>query len=87
MWERWREGLAQGLDPDVAHKGGGECSVLVCGVLGLPLGAFCVFTARPCSLRGWAGWGGAGVGRGVVGGGVCVHTPSTGGDLPKGPSG
>ena len=47
MWERWREGLAQGSDPDVAHKGGNECSVHVRGALGLPLGAFCVFTAPP----------------------------------------
>lgn len=44
----------------------------VSGVLGLPLGAFCAFTAPPCGL-----------GEGQV----CVHMPSTGGDLPKGPSG
>lgn len=42
------------------------------GVLGLPLGAFCAFTAPPCGL-----------GEGQV----CVPTLSTGGDLPKGPSG
>ena len=54
---------------------------------GTPAGRFLCFHRPPLQPAGLGGVGGAGVGRGVVGGGVCVHTPSTGGDLPKGPSG
>lgn len=39
MWERWREGLTQGSDPNVPHEGGNECAVHIHHVLGLPLGA------------------------------------------------
>lgn len=47
MWERWREGLTQGSDPDVPREGGNECAVHIHHVLGLPPGLPCFHRPSP----------------------------------------